>query len=99
MSKFLKITTIGLATMALGACTTTGETERGAGYGAVAGAAIGAGVGAISGDVGVTEGAVIGGVVGGVAGGVYGNNRDKARNGSVQPRASLDKSTRYYDTV
>jgi len=49
MSKFLKITTIGLATMA------------------------------------------------GVAGGVYGNNRDKARNGSVQPRASLDKSTRYYD--
>lgn len=97
MTRILKLAVLTLTTGALAACTTTGETERGAGYGAATGAAIGAGVGAVSGDVGVGEGAVIGAVIGGVAGGVVGNNRDKARNGSTTMRPNLDRSTRYYD--
>ena len=83
MTKILKFASLGLASLAFAACTTTGNVERSAAGGAAAGAAIGAGVGAISGDVKTSEGAIAGAVIGGVAGAVVGNNRDKNINGGT----------------
>lgn len=97
MTSFIKLTTLGLASLTFAACTTTGNVERNAGGGAVAGAAIGAGVGAISGDVKVSEGAAVGAVLGGVAGAIRGNSKDKETIGGTAQRPTLDKSTRYYD--
>jgi uncharacterized membrane protein len=93
----IKITFMALATLSLAACTTTGQVERNAGYGAAAGAAIGAGVGAISGDVSVGEGAAIGAVIGGVSGAVVGHNKDKAQYGGTTSAPILDRSTRYFE--
>lgn len=69
----------GVAALAvLGACTATGNTERGAlggaALGALAGAAIGNNVG--SGDA--STGAAIGALAGGVGGAAYGAQKDRA---------------------
>jgi len=87
----------GLSILALAACTTTGNVERGALGGAAAGAAVGAGVGAVSGDVKVGEGAAAGAVVGGIIGGITGKNKDKTMHGGTQSAPILDRSTQYYD--
>lgn len=97
MTHILKLASLGLASVAFTACTTTGNVERNAAGGAAAGAAIGAGVGAISGDVKTSEGAIAGAVIGGVVGAVRGNNKDKDMNGGTTQRPALDKTTRYYD--
>lgn len=97
MTHILKLTSLGLASLAFAACTTTGNVERNSAGGAAAGAAIGAGIGAISGDVGVGEGTVVGGVVGGIAGAIHGNRKDKKDYGGTSQRPVLDTSTRYYD--
>ena len=97
MKNLLKLASLGLASAAFAACTTTGNVERNAAGGAAAGAAVGAGIGAISGDVKVGEGAIAGAVVGGVVGAVVGNNKDKNANGGTAQRPVLDKSTRYFD--
>ncbi|MEP3655861.1 MAG: YMGG-like glycine zipper-containing protein [Litorimonas sp.] len=99
MTHILKLASLGLASVAFAACTTTGNVERNAAGGAAAGAAIGAGVGAVSGDVKVGEGAVAGAVVGGIVGAVRGNKKDKDMNGGTTSRPNLDKTTRYYDDV
>jgi len=97
MTNLLKLASLGLASIAFAACTTTGNVERGTAGGAAAGAAIGAGVGALSGDVKTSEGAIAGAVIGGAVGAVVGNNKDKRVTGGTTARANLDKSTRYYD--
>lgn len=97
MTHFLKLASLGLASIAFAACTTTGNVERNAAGGAAAGAAIGAGVGAISGDVKTSEGAIAGAVIGGIVGGIRGNNKDKQMHGGTTQRPNLDKTTRYYD--
>lgn len=77
------------ALIALGACTTTGNTEKGAlggaALGALAGAAIGNNVG--SGDA--KTGAAIGALAGGIGGAAYGAQKDQtqaaqAANGNSQ---------------
>ena len=77
--KILAITAGLAAAVALTACTSTGNTERGAlggaALGALAGAAIGNNVG--SGDA--ETGAAIGAVVGGVGGAAVGNQQDKTQ--------------------
>lgn len=97
MTHIFKLASLGLASVAFAACTTTGNVERNAAGGAAAGAAIGAGVGAISGDVKTSEGAIAGAVIGGVVGAIRGNNKDKDMNGGTTQRPVLDKTTRYYD--
>lgn len=97
MKHALKTMSLGLASLAFAACTTTGNVERNAAGGAAAGAAVGAGIGAISGDVKTGEGAIAGAVVGGVIGAIVGNNKDRDLHGGTTSRPSLDKSRRYYD--
>lgn len=97
MTNFIKLASLGLASVAFAACTTTGNVERNAAGGAAAGAAVGAGIGAVSGDVKTGEGAIAGAVIGGVVGAVVGNNKDKDLNGGTTARPVLDKSTRYFD--
>jgi hypothetical protein len=77
--KLVVITTAIAALAILGACTSTGNTERGAlggaALGALAGAAIGNNVG--SGDA--STGAAIGALAGGVGGAAYGSQQDRAQ--------------------
>ena len=98
MNSILKLGVMGAAALSFAACTTTGEVERNAAYGAAGGAAVGAGVGAVSGDVKVGEGAAVGAAVGAVAGAVYGAKKDQRRNGGTTERPILDKSQEFYDT-
>lgn len=97
MTHIFKLASLGFASIAFAACTTTGNVEKNAAGGAAAGAAIGAGIGAVSGDVKTGEGAIAGAVIGGAVGAIVGNNKDKKVNGGTEARPTLDKSTRYYD--
>ena len=97
MNTIIKTGLLGAAALSFAACTTTGEVERNAAYGAAGGAAIGAGVGAISGDVGVGEGAAYGAAAGAVAGAIYGSNKDRRYNGGTRAAPILDRSQEYYD--
>ena len=97
MTSTIKAGLVSIAALSVAACTTTGEVERNAAYGAAGGAAVGAGVGAVSGDVGVGEGAAYGAAVGAVAGAVYGANKDKRYNGGTREAPILDRGTRYYE--
>ncbi len=97
MTNIIKLASLGLASVAFAACTTTGNVEKNAAGGAAAGAAIGAGVGAVSGDVKTGEAAIAGAVIGGAVGAIVGNNKDKKVNGGTEGRPNLDKTTRYYD--
>lgn len=97
MKNLIKMTSLGLASLAFAACTTTGNVEKNAAGGAAAGAAVGAGIGAISGDVKTGEAAIAGAVVGGVVGALRGNKKDQQINGGTVQRPTLDKTTKYYD--
>jgi outer membrane lipoprotein SlyB len=66
------MTLAAASAMLLAGCTTTGQTERNAAYGAAAGAVAGAVIGNNVGDGDAGKGAVAGAVIGGVAGGVAG---------------------------
>jgi hypothetical protein len=84
--KLVMITAAGLA-LALGACTSTGNTERGALGGAALGAAAGAIIGNNTGSGDAATGAAIGALAGGVGGAAVGHERDKteaARQGDGQ---------------
>ena len=84
--KLLMISAAGLA-LALGACTSTGNTERGALGGAALGAAAGAIIGNNTGSGDAATGAAIGALAGGVGGAVVGHEQDKrqaARGGNGQ---------------
>ena len=97
MKNLVKTAALSAASLAFVACTTTGNVEKNAGYGAAAGAAVGAGIGAISGDVKTGEAAIAGAVIGGVIGGIKGNKKDQQINGGTLQKATLDKTTRYFD--
>ena len=97
MTNLIKLASLGAASLAFAACTTTGNVERNAAGGAALGAAAGAAIGAISGDVKVSEGAAAGAAIGGTAGAIRGANQDKRINGGTTARPNLDRSQRYYD--
>ena len=77
MLKQITLTAATVSLMALGACTTTGNTERGAAIGAGAGAIAGAIIGNNVGDGDAATGAAIGAVVGGAGGAYAGQQKDK----------------------
>ena len=98
MRKHLIMTAASLSLMSLAACTTTGNTEKGAAIGAASGAIIGAVIGNNTGSGDAGTGAAIGAVVGGVGGAVVGREKDKRlEQGRGDYYPDLDKSTRYYD--
>jgi len=72
MLVYLKIAAVGGAALVLGACTSSGTTERNAAYGAAAGAVAGAVIGNNTGDGDAGTGAAVGAVLGGAAGAAKG---------------------------
>jgi uncharacterized protein YcfJ len=78
--KILIITGAVVATLSAAACTSTGNTERGALGGAALGAAAGAIIGNNVGSGDASTGAAIGAAVGGVGGAAYGANKDKQQS-------------------
>lgn len=76
MSKTILLTAAATVLM-LPACTTTGNTERGAVTGAAAGAVVGAIIGNNTGSGDASTGAAIGAVVGGAGGAYAGSQKDK----------------------
>ncbi|MEM1379170.1 MAG: glycine zipper family protein [Pseudomonadota bacterium] len=90
-------------TMALAACTSTGNIERNAVKGAAIGAAAGAIIGNNSRGGDAEEGAEVGAVVGAIAGGLYGRRQDQIQEGGTYRRgrkpAQLtydERADRYY---
>lgn len=94
--------------IALGACTSSGNTERGALGGAALGGLAGAVIGNNVGKGDAKTGAAVGAAVGAVAGGAYGNQQDRteeARRGQQQatgpggePLVYDRRADRYYYT-
>jgi phage tail tape-measure protein len=72
MTNLLKYTAFGVSAVILGACTTTGTTEKNAAVGAAGGAVAGAVIGNNVGDGDAKRGAIIGAVLGGAAGAAKG---------------------------
>lgn len=97
MTNFIKLTSLGLASVAFAACTTTGNVEKNAAAGAVIGGVAGAVIGNNTGNSNAKEGALIGAGVGAAAGAYKGKRDDDAIGANSGFKASLDKSTRYYD--
>ena len=87
--KLFMISAAGLA-LALGACTSTGNTERGALGGAVLGAAAGAIIGNNTGSGDAATGAAIGALAGGIGGAAVGHEQDKTQ-------AARDRNSQYVD--
>ncbi len=96
MSKTLFILPAAAIVM-LGACTTTGNTERGAVIGASAGAVIGAIIGNNTGSGDAETGAAIGAVVGGAGGAYAGSQKDKTMHYPPQTRRGSNGQTLYFD--
>ena len=97
MTTLFKTGALALAALSFAACTTTGNVERNAAYGAVAGALAGAVIGNNAGDGDAGKGALIGAGVGATAGGVYGYGKDQKQGTPTTQAPMLDKSTRYFD--
>lgn len=72
MLVYLKFAALGATALVLGACTSTGVTERNAAYGAAGGAIAGAVIGNNVGDGDAGRGAANGAVLGGAAGAAKG---------------------------
>ncbi len=90
--------TIGAtAALLMGACTSTGNIERGAATGAVLGGAAGAIIGNNVGSGDAETGAAIGAVVGGASGAYAGREADK-RNNSSQYQTGPNGERLIYDT-
>ena len=75
--KSIIIAATALAALSAVACTSTGNTERGAVGGALLGAAAGAIIGNNTGSGDAGQGAAIGAATGAIAGGVVGNSQDR----------------------
>ena len=75
--KTLAITAGALAALAMTACTSSGNTERGAVTGGLLGAAAGAVIGNNTGSGDAGQGAAIGAATGAIAGGVAGASSDR----------------------
>ena len=75
--KLALATCVGAAALAAAACTSTGNTERGAVTGALLGGAAGAVIGNNTGEGDAGQGAAIGAATGAIAGGVAGAQSDR----------------------
>ncbi len=75
-----------LAVLGAAACTSTGNTERGAVGGALLGAAAGAVIGNNTGSGDAGQGAAIGAATGAIAGGVVGSQQDRNTSPETGPR-------------
>lgn len=85
------------AVLTLGACTTTGNTERGAVTGAAAGALVGAIIGNNTGSGDASTGAAIGAAVGGAGGAYAGSQKDKQMGEPTRIRRSANGQQLYFD--
>jgi hypothetical protein len=100
--KFIAITAVGaLAAIATAACTSTGNTERGAVTGALLGGAAGAIIGNNTGSGDAGQGAAIGAATGAIAGGVAGASNDRNDQGASygpngEPLVYDSYARRYY---
>jgi len=97
MIKEITITTASLSLMVLTACTTTGNTERGAIIGAASGAVIGAVIGNNTGSGDASTGATIGAVVGGAGGAYAGSQKDRTVGEPTRIRQSAQGQELIYD--
>ncbi|MBB4658661.1 YMGG-like glycine zipper-containing protein [Parvularcula dongshanensis] len=95
--KTLPTLALSVAALSLGACTSTGNTERNAAGGAALGAAAGAVIGNNVGDGDAGRGAAIGAAVGGVAGAVRGQSQDRAQE--REGYGGVAQNRQYYDEV
>jgi uncharacterized protein YcfJ len=100
--RILPLATASFAAIALCACTSTGNTERGALGGAALGAAAGAIIGNNTGSGDAATGAAIGAVVGGAGGAYAGSQKDKTQNNNYErgpngePLLYDKQANRYY---
>jgi len=94
----LKTIGAGAIVMALSACTTTGNTEKGAAIGAASGAVIGAVIGNNTGSGDAGTGAAIGAVIGGVGGGYAGSQQDKMDGEPTRIRQGAEGQDLIYDS-
>lgn len=97
MLKTITLCTASLAIMSLTACTTTGNTEKGAAIGAASGAIIGAVIGNNTGSGDASTGAAIGAIVGGVGGGYAGSQKDKTVGEPTRIRQGAEGQELLYD--
>jgi uncharacterized protein YcfJ len=84
--KTMIIAASALAALGAAACTSSGNTERGAVGGALLGAAAGAVIGNNTGSGDAGSGAAIGAATGAIAGGVVGNSQDGKSAAETGPR-------------
>jgi len=96
-AELITITTASLSLMVLTACTTTGNTERGAIIGAASGAVIGAVIGNNTGSGDASTGATIGAVVGGAGGAYAGSQKDRTVGEPTRIRQSAQGQELIYD--
>lgn len=97
MLKQITLITASLSLLALGACTTTGNTERSAAIGAASGAVIGAIIGNNTGSGDASTGAAIGAVVGGAGGAYAGHQKDKTVGEPTRIRQGAEGQELIYD--
>lgn len=94
---FFKMITVSAVGLAMTACTTTGNTEKGATIGAAAGAVAGAIIGNNTGSGDASTGAAIGAVVGGAGGAYAGSQKDKTVGEPTRFRQSAQGQELTYD--
>ena len=88
---------VSVSFASLTACTTTGNTEKGALIGATAGAVVGAIIGNNTGSGDAETGAAIGAVVGGAGGAYAGSQKDKQMGEPTRLKQAADGQKLYYD--
>jgi len=89
---------ISMGAIAMTACTTTGNTEKGAAIGAASGAVVGAIIGNNTGSGDAGTGAAIGAIVGGIGGGYAGSQKDKAVGEPTRIRQGAEGQDLIYDS-
>lgn len=97
MLKPLIMSTAALSLLSMSACTTTGNTEKGAAIGAASGAVLGAVIGNNTGSGDASTGAAIGAIVGGVGGGYAGSQQDKVVGEPTRIRQGAEGQELIYD--
>jgi len=97
MLKRMTLTAATIGLISLSACTTTGNTERGAAIGAAAGAVAGAVIGNNTGSGDASTGAAIGAVIGGAGGAYAGSQKDKTAGEPTRIRQSAEGQELIYE--
>lgn len=94
---FIKVMCVSAVALGMTACTTTGNTEKGAAIGAASGAIIGAVIGNNTGSGDGSTGAAIGAIVGGAGGAYVGNQKDKTVGEPTRIRQGAEGQELIYD--